>query len=361
MARRVIATDAADSAWAAPMTTAICSDTSEPVGYRRLAELLGVLLAEQHVDAVLKRIAETLRQLVRCDDLVIWETLSADQLRPALVEGRDAEQLQRLQIRLGEGITGYACMLREPICSNRADLDERAGHVPGTDAEPEAIVCLPLLARSELLGALSLYRTGFEGFSNSEFELIRHFAEAAALALANARSQAELAALARTDDLTGLANRRHLNERLERELARASQRRQPLSLLLLDLDDFKQINDSNGHHAGDNALRQIADILGQSLREQDLAARLGGDEFALLLPNTDHGQAQIVSRRLVEVVHAQTAVHISTGTATYGFDTGTDLLRVADRNLYEAKGRNQRQRGRRARDREKGMTATTGG
>jgi diguanylate cyclase (GGDEF)-like protein len=356
VARRVIATDAADTVPTTPLTSAH-SDACEPIGYRRLAELLGVLLAEQHVDAVLKRIAETLRQLVRCDDLVIWEALSADQLRPALVEGRDAEQLERLQIRIGEGITGQACLLREPICSNRADLDERAGHVPGTDAEPEAIVCLPLLARSELLGALSLYRSGFDGFTDSEFELIRHFAEVAALALANARSQAELAALARTDDLTGLANRRHLKELLGSELARATHLRRPLSLLLLDLDDFKQINDSQGHHAGDMALRAIADILAGSLRQQDVAARLGGDEFALLLPNTDNDQAQTVNRRLVEVVHAQTGVHISTGIATFASDSVTDLLRVADRNLYKSKGRNQPRRGRRAHDAE-GATAT---
>lgn len=352
----MIATDALGVADVAPQTTE-STDTCEPVGYRRLAELLGVLLAEQHVDAVLKRIAETLRQLVRCEDLVIWEALSGDRLRPALVEGRDAEQLERLQIRVGEGITGHACLLREPICSNRADLDERAGHVPGTDVEPEAIVCLPLLARSELLGALSLYRTGFDGFSDSEFELIRHFAEVAALALANARTQAELEALARTDDLTGLPNRRHLKEQLEKELARATHRRRPLSLLLLDLDNFKLINDSRGHHAGDLALQQIAGILSQSLRQQDLAARLGGDEFALLLPNTDNGQAQAVSSRLVELVHEQTAVHISTGIATFASDAVTDLLRVADRNLYQSKGRSWR---RRARDSES-VNATAGG
>jgi diguanylate cyclase (GGDEF)-like protein len=350
VARHVIAVD----------TAAARSVACEPVGYRRLAELLGVLLAEQHVDAVLQRIAETLRQLVHCDDLVIWEALSADELRPALVEGRDANQLQRLQIRIGEGITGRACLLREPICSNRADLDPRAGHVPGTDPEPEAIVCLPLLARSELLGALSLYRTGFEGFTESEFELIRHFAEVAALALANARSQAELEALARTDDLTGLANRRHLKEQLARELARATQLRRPLSLLLLDLDDFKQINDSQGHHAGDMALQQIAGILAQSLRQQDLAARLGGDEFALLLPNTDNAQARMVSRRLVEAVHAQSAVHASTGIATFASDSVTDLLRAADRNLYESKGLNQPRRGRRALEAENEAAVASG-
>ena len=351
----MIAADALETTQAEPK-----SALSEPVGYRRLAELLGVLLAEQHVDAVLKRIAETLRQLVRCDDLVIWEALPGDRLRPALVEGRDAAQLQRLQIRIGEGITGHACLLREPICSNRADLDPRAGHVPGTDAEPEAIVCLPLLARSELLGALSLYRAGFEGFTDAEFELIRHFAEVAALALANARSQAELEALARTDDLTGLANRRHLNEQLERELKRATHLRRPLSLLLLDLDDFKQINDSRGHHAGDVALRRIADILAQSLRAQDLAARLGGDEFALLLPNTDNDQARTVSERLVDEVVARTGVHISTGIATFASNAVTDLLRVADRNLYESKGLNQPRRGRRERDRERVSAAATG-
>jgi diguanylate cyclase (GGDEF)-like protein len=106
------------------------------------------------------------------------------------------------------------------------------------------------------------------------------------------------------------------------------------------------------------ALRQIASILAASLRQQDLAARLGGDEFALLLPNTDNAQAETVSRRLVEAVHAQTAVHISTGTATFDSDSVTDLLRVADRNLYKSKGRSQPRR-RRARDAEGEPAATS--
>lgn len=325
-----------------PSATAdcLCPNECAPVGYRRLAELLGVLLAEQDVDAVLERIAETLRRLVSCDDLVIWEALATDQLRPALVEGRAAEQLRRLRIRIGEGITGHACLVREPTRSNRADLDDRAGHVPGTAVEPEAIVCLPLLARSKLLGALSLYRAGFDGFSDAEFDLIRHFAEVAALALGNARSQAELEALARTDELTGLANRRHLNEQLRTELARANRHGQPLSLVLLDLDDFKALNDTEGHHAGDRALRQIADILTQTLRGQDVAARLGGDEFALLLPNTDNHQAHAVGRRLIELIEAETTVHVSAGSATSSTDTEDDLLRVADRRLYESKRQN---------------------
>ena len=312
-------------------------------GYRRLAHVLEDVLGESSVAALLERIAGTLRALVRCDDVVIWEACGERELVAVLVDGDDEEQLRALRIKFGEGLTGACVQQRRPIFSNAAHLDPRAGLVPGTEREPEAITCAPLIARGAPLGVLSLYRRGREyGFRPDELELVQHFAETAAIALDNARARAELEQLAATDDLTGIANRRCFRAALAREAAIARRYGTPLSLLLLDLDDFKEINDTFGHDAGDRVLGGVAQILHKRARSADLVARLGGDEFAVLLPQTDRHEAIHVGDVLVEAIEAAIAepvqLHASVGAASLGSGTD-DLLIEADRELYEAKKR----------------------
>jgi diguanylate cyclase (GGDEF)-like protein len=120
----------------------------------------------------------------------------------------------------------------------------------------------------------------------------------AALAFDNARTRSELERLARTDDLTGLLNRRAFMSQLEHELAIASRYGSPLALLLLDLDNFKAINDSHGYSTGDRALELVAETLSRCVRTPDTVARLGGDEFAVLLPHTLHVEARALADRL---------------------------------------------------------------
>lgn len=151
-------------------------------------------------------------------------------------------------------------------------------------------------------------------------------------------------ALAHTDELTGLANRREFTTKLEIELARSGRHGSPLSLLVLDLDDFKAINDRHGHGAGDALLRELADVLRRECRAEDVAARLGGDEFVMLLPGCDGTQAAAVGERI--------RGQFSVGSARLGLDcsvsvgcSSTDdtdrrsLLPSADAAMYDAKGR----------------------
>ena len=128
-------------------------------GYRRLAGLLGDVLGELSVEAVLRRIAVTLRELVPCDDLVIWERADSE-LVAVLVDGADEEAIRALRIRFGQGITGAAALEQRPIVLEPRDLDPRAGLVPGTARTPEAIVALPLAVRGSVVGALTFYREG---------------------------------------------------------------------------------------------------------------------------------------------------------------------------------------------------------
>lgn len=251
----------------------------------------------------------------------------------------------RLRIRVGEGITGRAVLDQEPIASSDAHVDPRAALVPGTRPEPEAILCVPLTARARRLGALTLYRRGSNrAFSNDELELARQFADVAAIALHNANTLAEFQRLALTDDLTGLANRRGFREELERLAASAERHAIPLSLLLLDVDNFKEVNDEHGHAAGDEILREIALMLRQRIRASDLAARIGGDEFAVLLPHTSEEEAAVVARDLI--------THLGEGRATslplrvsVGVASGTEAL---DNALFYA-GRSGALRGEGAR------------
>jgi diguanylate cyclase (GGDEF)-like protein len=310
-------------------------------GYRRLATMLSDVLAEHEVDAVLWRVVGTLRELIRCEDVVIWELVGADTLAVALVDGEDEEEMRSLRIRLGEGLTGTAALQRAPIVSNDAHEDPRAGLVPGTEPTPEAVVCMPLAARGQLLGVLSLYRRGDpRAFSEEEVELAAHFADVAALALDNAKIRAELERLATTDDLTGLPNRRRFHEEFAPAVAAARRYGTPLSLLLLDLDDFKRINDNHGHEAGDELLRTVAEAIRTQLRESDLAARIGGDEFAVLLPHTGRDAAATLATRvqaaLAHVLKPPLTASASIGAATLTRET-TNLFAEADRLLYQAK------------------------
>jgi diguanylate cyclase (GGDEF)-like protein len=318
------------------------NERSLAVGYRRLAGLLRDVVAEQSVDAVLARVLATLRELVRCEDVVIWEPAGVDELVVALVDGEDEEALRALRIRLGEGLTGKAASEWRPIVSNDAHVDPRAIQVPGTAPTPEAVVCMPLVARDALLGVLTLYRGGIDrAFGDEEIELVADFAAVGALALDNAKTRSELELLATTDDLTGLPNRRRFRSELEREIAAARRYRSPLSLLLLDLDDFKAINDSYGHESGDRALREIGSAIQQRLRAPDLAARIGGDEFGVLLPQTGREAAETLARDLEHAVRQALTPPLTTttsiGIATLQAGGASDLFAEADRFLYQAK------------------------
>ena len=146
----------------------------------------------------------------------------------------------------------------------------------------------------------------------------------------------QVRSMARADMLTGLANRRAWEESLPREVARAARAARPLSVAVIDLDYFKEVNDSGGHHAGDQTLRAVAAAWSSQVRDADLLARYGGDEFALVMPDCDTDQAQVIVERLRETTPHGTS--FSAGIATWnGDETITELVRRADEALYAAK------------------------
>ncbi len=163
----------------------------------------------------------------------------------------------------------------------------------------EALLMLPLAAGEHVFGLIELSRTAeAPPFGEREMRLAQSLAVQAAAALENARLHAQVQALAVTDGLTGLANRRAFDRALEREAARARRYGHPLALIILDIDSFKQYNDAYGHPAGDARLRAIAQLLASNLRDLDIAARYGGEEFAVILPHTDRDGAMAMAERI---------------------------------------------------------------
>lgn len=186
-------------------------------------------------------------------------------------------------------------------------------------------------------GALSRRRV-----NRRSVEMMTRFAAHAALALSNADLRQEVAKLAASDSLTGLPNRRALMTALHRELARCARSGEPLSVAVVDVDHFKRVNDTFGHLAGDEVLREVAAAMVGTLRDADIVARYGGEEFAVVLPNCRSEQALCVLERMREAVsriQTVTRVTVSAGVATVESDSidGEQLLGAADEALYVSK------------------------
>lgn len=210
------------------------------------------------------------------------------------------------------------------------------------------LAMLPLIAKGQSVGLVELLSSDGRPFDDGRLALARTMANEAAMALENARLYEAARSLADRDPLTGFFNHRFLYERLGEEFVRARRSRRPLSLLMLDIDDFKLVNDTFGHQFGDRCLVHLAEIVRSSLRASDVPARYGGDEFAVILPEADMSAAQGVADRITEELARRPLVAdgrgpvpmtVSIGVASADLDVraATDLIGIADEAMYVAK------------------------
>ena len=229
----------------------------------------------------------------------------------------------------------------------------RAGrrHEPGapiTRAGYLAMVLAPVTVRGRAWGLLAVASTRASAFDAEDEQTLLEFGALLATAIFSAEERARLAAQALTDPLTGLANPRALHERLHAEVARASRHGAPLSVAVIDVDHFKDVNDNAGHEIGDEMLVRVAAALASFARTEDTLGRLGGDEFAWILPDTTREQALVAVERARRMIASAPAdpyrITISAGICdSDSIEDFTQLLHLADSALYwsKAHGRNQ--------------------
>lgn len=250
----------------------------------------------------------------------------------------------RVRFARGVGVVGHVASTRS---SFRAATDGSESEQPGAPAQAvRSELAAPLLAGRKLLGVLDVGSAELGGFDELDVITLESVADYAAVALQNARAHEMLAERATTDVLTDTLNHRALIEHLDTEVGRARRFRRHLSVLFLDLDHFKRVNDTYGHEAGNVVLRDLAQLVGSSLRAVDALGRYGGEEFVAVLPETESHEAVRVAERLRAAVAAhdfklnggvKLTVSIGVATSPENGETGPDLLRSADRALYHAK------------------------
>ena len=207
-----------------------------------------------------------------------------------------------------------------------------------------SIVYLPLLVKGEAIGCLIIASRRPKAYSPGEVRLLERLAAQIAAPVENSRLYAKAEQRARIDELTGLFNRRHFDERIKQEIDRHSRYRGMLSLILIDLDFFKDFNDKKGHLAGDKMLAKVGRLMEMSVRNVDMAFRYGGDEFAVLLPQATTDDAFVVAERIrgriaSEMGSKQAGITVSLGLASWPSDgvTPDEMFNAADRALYYAK------------------------
>jgi diguanylate cyclase (GGDEF)-like protein len=314
-----------------------------------LGEAARKMQAEHDPARILEVTAEHLPRAVRADNFAIFE---ADWERyrfwPRVLEGEAIRGIEEMDISIDRGVTGWAFLRGSPYNCPDTRSHSEAVPIPGQDQASleESLLVVPLIAGDHRLGVICMWRNGLSQFSQEDLERCALFGYITAAAWRNAQLYAELEMRAMTDTLTGLLNHRWWDEMAAREAALSSREGSEMGILLIDLDNFKRVNDEYGHLAGDALLRNVGRSIKSTLRIGDAAIRYGGEEFLLMLHDTDETGALRVGEAVREAVgklptpgRAHPRVTVSIGVAFYPRhgESLAEVVNVADVAMYKAK------------------------
>lgn len=314
-----------------------------------LLDTAQALASSLDLEEVLETIARKAKELTRADGSRIYLPDPEQEILTAFVIlEENGEARQATSIPLGQGITGHVAATGVPEIVNRAHRDPRALQMTRTPQRPYSLMCVPLVAKGDVIGVMCLSREGEKEFDPASTGLVTSLANQAATAIENARLHEETKRLAVSDPLTGVWNRRHLSQHLRTEISRADRFGRELSVLVMDIDNLKLFNDTYGHPAGDEVIRMVSQVVLSSSRDIDAIGRYGGDEFAIILPETGPQGAAVVAERILAALQkepfrppsgSEIPISISIGAASYPSDTdqADRLFTLADSAMYSAK------------------------
>ncbi len=319
--------------------------------FETLSFISQALASTIKIDEMLAKMVDLIREIVPYDRCALF---IADPAGTSLVlqaqRGFLPAGAEKVRIAADHGLAGFVATSGRPLLfSDFKELNRTAEIVPGAPGQGRirSFLGLPVRHTGGLTGAWVLVADEPGRFSADHLDLLTVVAAQAATLISNAVLHQTVERLAVTDGLTGLYNHRWFQERLAYELDRGDRHEEPLSLLLLDIDHFKKINDTYGHPFGDRVLKALAVELGRLARRVDFVARYGGEEFAIILVNTDRRGCRTSAQRVLKAVRALRIPHeggefsftLSIGTATCPDNAATreELVRCADQALYAAK------------------------
>jgi diguanylate cyclase (GGDEF)-like protein/putative nucleotidyltransferase with HDIG domain len=320
-----------------------------------IAQAMGTSLG---VSDTMALISAKLTNLVpfACAALFLYDE-ETETLRCRFATGTDADVIQQITVHSGEGLTGWVARNRRPLVNARPSADlEAAGLANLSTSLQSALVC-PLMFSERFIGTLSVYHTEAAFYRDDHRRLLDRVSEQAAAVINNSMLFEQTQEDSLTDPLTGLPNTRFLFMHLTRELARAERLKAEVSLMVMDLDSFKEINDNHGHHVGDRALCEVARVLRAAIRPYDICVRYAGDEFIVVLSGCSADEAEHKRQELqtaIDEVYFEARpgkrlqLGISIGSAVFPQDGESyeALLATADSRMYQDKAGRKRRIGR---------------
>jgi diguanylate cyclase (GGDEF)-like protein len=314
-------------------------------------ELARSLTSTLELNAVLRTITEYTERFIQAD---LWALLMLDPVRQDLyyasLRGGGSERLADIRVKVGEGLAGWVVEHGETLIIPEAAMDVRlAAASQGPRFQVRSAIGLPIRGRKGTHGVLEIFNPQLDEHPDYTIAFLHILVDYAAIAIENAQDVARVQQLTITDDVTGLFNARHLYTVLEDELEKTRKESRSLSLVFLDLDRFKQVNDKHGHLVGTELLSQVGRRLQELSRKGDISFRYGGDEFVIIMPQTTREEAlqlaQAIHGKLARTVFAAAKglkLHIeaSAGIASYPGDGKTvhAILGAADKRMYQVKG-----------------------
>ncbi|HXY49135.1 MAG TPA: diguanylate cyclase [Terriglobales bacterium] len=327
-----------------------------------LFELSQDLGASLSLGETLSVFSVKLKPLVPYDSIAIY-VRHGDLLIPEHVSGDNFRLFNSLRIPIGQGLSGWVAQNRKPILNGNPSVEPGYLNDPSKFSTLRSALALPLEGLQGVVGVIALYHAESDAFTSDHIRILQAVASKMALAVENALKYQQAESSATTDYLTGLPNARSLFLQLENELSRCKRENSSLTVMVCDMDGFKQINDRFGHLEGNRVLRMFAQALRSTCREYDVVARMGGDEFVVIAAglssetaNKKAEQLRDLARQVGHEVCQEDILSLSVGRAAYPAD-GRDaeqLLAEADRRMYLEKQQQPNRKNRRLYPRLKG-------